>query len=361
MILFLAINTAGISAIPVNVVAARAAIDPSTAGDIVLPTIIVSCLTMITAVLWVHLLQRLPGFVRTRPDGVGESVTDAVAVEPAPPQPALRVRLGVAAVAASCAAAVSFAFGQEVTAQGWGTGIRSVSGWLFAIFGAGMILYGAYRGVKVYEAAIDGAKEGFEVAIRIMPYLVIILVAVGMLRASSLMDALVSAVAPVTNVLGMPGAVLPQALVRPLSGSAAMGVLVDILQREGPSSPAGFVASVIYGSSETTFYVLSVYFGAVGVRSLGRAGWSPTIRQSPQLDMTGIAALMRTTCSWSCGCVDSTGTACPCDSTPDCVVPPDLSTCTAQTTCTDPNDLIYLRSALRAGQRRAALGSDHPD
>ena len=149
--------------------------------------------------------------------------------------------------------------------------LRSASGWLFPLLAAAMLLYGYSRGVKTYEAAVDGARQGFDVAVRILPYLVIILVAVGMMRSSGAMDALTSLLAPVVEPLGMPVAVLPQALIRPLSGSAAMGVLVDVLKTYGPDSREGFTASVIYGSSETTFYVLSVYFGAVSVRSVRHA------------------------------------------------------------------------------------------
>ncbi len=280
MILFLAINTAGISAVPVNVVAARAAIDPTTAGRIVLPTMIVSVITTLTALFWVRLFERIPRYRKTRPDGDGvaslREMPDGSSDSEVPPAPALvppsfAVRASVLALALFALSGVMFAWVTLARQDGLGAALRSASGATFVIFAAGMLIYGASRGVKVYEAAVEGARDGFDVAVRIMPYLVIILVAVGLLRASGLMDAAISALAPVSDAIGVPGAVLPQALVRPMSGSAAMGVLVDTLQREGPNSQVGFISSVIYGSSETTFYVLSVYFGAVAVRSLRHA------------------------------------------------------------------------------------------
>jgi spore maturation protein B len=112
---------------------------------------------------------------------------------------------------------------------------------------------------------VAGAKEGFETAVRIIPPLVAILVALGMLRASGAMDAFSAAVAPLTGALGIPPSVVPLAVVRPLSGGGALGVVGDVFRSDGPDSYAGRLASVMAGSTETTFYVLAVYFGAVGV------------------------------------------------------------------------------------------------
>lgn len=121
------------------------------------------------------------------------------------------------------------------------------------------------RGVKVYPAFLEGAKGGFETAIRIVPPLVAIFVALGMLRASGAMDGLAAALAPLTAAVGLPASVVPLVLVRPLSGGGALGVVGDVLRAEGPDSYAGRLASVMAGSTETTFYVLAVYFGAAGV------------------------------------------------------------------------------------------------
>ena len=119
--------------------------------------------------------------------------------------------------------------------------------------------------MKVYPAFVEGAKEGFETAVRIIPPLVAILVALGMLRASGAMDAARGAPRPVHRPLGVPASVVPLVLVRPLSGGGALGVVGDVLRAEGPDGYAGRLVSVMAGSTETTFYVLAVYMGAVGV------------------------------------------------------------------------------------------------
>jgi spore maturation protein SpmB len=143
--------------------------------------------------------------------------------------------------------------------------------WLLPVLIASMLLYGWSKGVAVYDAMIAGAREGFDVAVRIIPYLVAIIVAVAMFRASGLMDLLIAAAKPVTTALGFPAEALPMALLRPLSGSGAYGVMAEIMQAHGPDSHVGYLVSVLQGSTETTFYVLAVYFGAVGVTRLRHA------------------------------------------------------------------------------------------
>jgi len=126
------------------------------------------------------------------------------------------------------------------------------------------------RRVRVYEVFVEGAKEGFQVAIRIIPYLVAILVAVGMLRTSGAMEAMVSVLGPWTARVGLPAEALPMALMRPLSGSGAFAVLASIINDPaiGPDSYTGYLVSTLQGCTETTFYVLAVYFGAVQVRRI---------------------------------------------------------------------------------------------
>jgi len=143
--------------------------------------------------------------------------------------------------------------------------LDALSTWAIPLLLAGIPLLAAVRRVKVYPAFVEGAKGGFETAVRIIPPLVAIFVALGMLRASGAMDALAHALAPLTDRLGIPASVLPLVLVRPLSGGAANGVVADVLRTEGPDGYAGRLASVMAGSTETTFYVLAVYLGAVGV------------------------------------------------------------------------------------------------
>jgi spore maturation protein B len=145
------------------------------------------------------------------------------------------------------------------------TVLDAISTWAIPLLLAGIPAIALARGVKVYPAFVDGAKQGFETAVRIIPPLVAILVALGMLRASGAMEAATRALAPVTGWLGIPASVVPIVLVRPLSGGAALGVVGDVLRSDGADSYAGRLVSVMAGSTETTFYVLAVYMGAAGI------------------------------------------------------------------------------------------------
>jgi spore maturation protein SpmA len=127
-------------------------------------------------------------------------------------------------------------------------------------------LYAFLRGVKVYEEFVDGAKEGFDVAVRIIPYLVAILVAIGMFRAAGGIDLLSKALAPAMLAIGFPPDLLPLVLMRPLSGSGTLGIFTELVKQLGPDSLVVRTAGTIFGSTETTFYVLAVYFGSVGVK-----------------------------------------------------------------------------------------------
>ena len=143
--------------------------------------------------------------------------------------------------------------------------LLAVSTWAIPLLVAGIPLYALTRKVKVYPAFIEGAREGFRLAVRVIPPLVAVFVALGMLRASGAMEQLSALLAPLTGRIGIPASVLPMVAVRPLSGGAALGVVGDVLRSEGPDSYAGRLASVMAGSTETTFYVLAVYFGSVGI------------------------------------------------------------------------------------------------
>lgn len=125
--------------------------------------------------------------------------------------------------------------------------------------------FGALRKVKVYEVFVAGAKDGFSTAVKIIPYLVAILFAVGMLRAAGGMTLLGTVLSPLLGPLGVPADILPMALLRPLSGSGSFGLMIELIQTHGPDSAIGYLASTLQGSTETTFYVLAVYFGAVNV------------------------------------------------------------------------------------------------
>ncbi len=130
----------------------------------------------------------------------------------------------------------------------------------------GFLGFGYFKKVRVYEVFVDGAKEGFNVGVKIIPYLVAMLVAIAMFRASGALDWLTILVSPITNMIGMPPEVLPMAVMRPLSGSGSLGVMTELMQTHGVDSLIGFISSTMFGSTETTFYVVAVYFGAVNIR-----------------------------------------------------------------------------------------------
>jgi spore maturation protein B len=131
--------------------------------------------------------------------------------------------------------------------------------------------WGILKKVKVYEVFVEGAKEGFTTAVRIIPYLVAMLVAIGIFRASGALELLTRLLAPVTALIGMPPETLSMVLMRPLSGSGSLGVMTELMKVHGPDSLIGIMASTMYGSSETTFYVLAVYFGSVGIKETRHA------------------------------------------------------------------------------------------
>ena len=163
--------------------------------------------------------------------------------------------------------------------------LEALSVWAIPLVVAGVPLYALTRKVKVYPVFVEGAKEGFQVAVRVIPPLVAVVVALGMLRASGAMDGLATLLAPLTSRIGIPASVLPMVLVRPLSGGAALGVVADVLRSDGVDSYAGRLVSVMAGSTETTFYVLAVYFGAVGVTRFRQA-----LPAALMADLAGFAA-----------------------------------------------------------------------
>ncbi len=153
--------------------------------------------------------------------------------------------------------------------------VRSIfslfSYFIIPVIVVGFPLYGLFKRVRVFEVFVEGAKDGFNVAVRIIPYLVAILFAVGMFRASGAMDALVTALNPVLSRIGFPAEVLPMAIVRPLTGSGSAGLVLDLIKRYGEDSIFVKMAATMFGSTETTFYVIAVYFGAINIRNTRHA------------------------------------------------------------------------------------------
>jgi spore maturation protein B len=149
--------------------------------------------------------------------------------------------------------------------------INLVSYFIIPLMLVAFPVYGLYKRVPVYESFVGGAKEGFQVAVRIIPYLVAILFAVAMFRASGAMDALTQLLSPILRPIGFPPEVLPMAIIRPLTGSGSAALVVDMINRYGEDSIFVKMAAVMFGSTETTFYVIAVYFGAINVRKTRHA------------------------------------------------------------------------------------------
>ncbi len=270
MCTFLAINTSSVQLIPataVGILAAAGSIHPTA---IIGTALVASTCSFVTGIVSVKLLQRLPMFSPAPMPAVilptsGETVFPA-RTEPLPELSLWRkVLLGAYVLLFAFMIAHLALIGDAQTS--WPIAlIQSIS--LVAIpFLIGFFpLYAALRGVAVYEEFIEGAKEGIQVALRIFPYLVAILVAVGIFRAAGGIDILTRLLSPVLDLIGLPPQVLPLVLVRPMSGSAATGLFAEIVKACGPDSYAAHLAGTILGGTETTLYVLAVYFGSVAIR-----------------------------------------------------------------------------------------------
>ncbi len=265
MALFLAINTSSVTLLPTGVIALRAAAGSSDPAIILPTTLLATIGSTSVAILATKLYQRMSPLGTSEAPVAQDTTARNHPAETAPLDAAQGAYplwvsiLALAALASLIPAAILFG--------------KALSPWILPGLMAGFLVFGALRRVKIYEVFVDGAKEGFQVALRIIPYLVAILVAVGMLRASGAMDLLVGALAPVTGRFGLPAEALPMALMRPLSGSGAYGILAAIINDPaiGPDSYTGVLVSTLQGSTETTFYVMAVYFGAVQVRRIRHA------------------------------------------------------------------------------------------
>lgn len=146
--------------------------------------------------------------------------------------------------------------------------IKAISSYALPVIILAILCIGLYREVKVYDIFVESAKEGITTVIKIMPSLVGLLVAIGAFRASGALDLLIFAFRPVTEFLGIPTEALPLIIMRPISGSASLALISDIMKVHGPDSFVGRVVSTMMGSTETTFYTLALYFGSVGIKKV---------------------------------------------------------------------------------------------
>lgn len=246
-IMFLVLNTSGLTIIPISIMVYRAQMGAANPSDVFLPILLTTFFSTLGGLVVVALVQRI-------------NLLD-------------RVILSYLVGLTGLVGAIIFYFSRLPQAQ-----VETVSNLvanvvLFSII-SGFITLALIRRVNVYEAFIDGAKEGFNVVIKIIPYLVAILVAIGVFRASGSMDFLVVGIGRVVAFLGFNTEfveALPTALMKPLSGSGSRGMMVDAMQVHGADSFVGRLASTFQGSTDTTFYIIALYFGSVGVKKTRHA------------------------------------------------------------------------------------------
>ncbi|MFI5314892.1 MAG: nucleoside recognition domain-containing protein [Myxococcota bacterium] len=276
MALFLAINTSGLAVLPLGAIALRASLGSTNAAGIIAPSLCASACATLVAIAAAKLLERWPAFaverapLRESPTaGAGPGI-DFAALDAAERIAAVAARAEPArawllsAFALALGAAIARAFYLDPSFE---TAKSMLSGWLLPALMGSIALAGFARRVPVYDSFIAGAREGLQIAVTVLPFMIAILVGVGLLRASGALAALSGAVAPLTSLVGFPVEALPMALIRPLSSSGALAVMTDTMSHYGPDSFVGFLVCVINGSSETTFYVLALYLGSVGVRA----------------------------------------------------------------------------------------------
>ncbi|KEZ50780.1 spore maturation protein [Metabacillus indicus] len=163
--------------------------------------------------------------------------------------------------------------------------VSIISLWMIPLMIGFILLYGTFKKVPTYETFVEGGKEGIEIAFSIIPYLVGMLVAITIFRASGALEFFVGMMKPALDAIGVPSEIVPLAFIRPISGTAALGMTTDLIAAYGPDSFIGRLAAVMQGSTDTTLYILTVYFGAVGVKRMGDA-----LKVGLLADLLGIAA-----------------------------------------------------------------------
>jgi len=269
MCLFLAINTSSVTLLPLGVITVRAAANAASPAAILVPSLIATICSTLVAISAAKLMagkdQAGPGVAGAAARAsVVEADRPAEAADLLPPGPAGRLFIGLLLIAFAGGIAYRLAGGGAVSPFS-PQGLNAMSSWLVPILISGLLIFGYLKGVRIYETLTDGAKEGFTTAVRIIPFMVAIFVAIGMFRASGAMEILVNTLSPITSAVGMPAEALAMAVMRPLSGSGAFGIMSEMVN-QAPDGFLAFLVSVMQGSTETTFYVLAVYFGAVGIR-----------------------------------------------------------------------------------------------
>lgn len=255
MALFLAINTSSVTLLPTGVIVWRETLGSTMAADVLPTTLFATLFSTTCAIIATKTYQRFwPSVADVTPadeivelEETDSDLTDHGAY------PGWVSALSIGLLVACIPLTVVYG--------------RTIAPWIIPGLTVSLVGFGYFRGVPVYEAFVQGAREGWDLGVKIIPYLVAILCAVGMFQASGALDFVVAVLDPVTGPLGLPGEALPMALLRPLSGSGAMGIMISIMSdpATGPDTYTGFLVSTLNGSTETTFYVLAVYYGAVQI------------------------------------------------------------------------------------------------
>ncbi len=265
MALFLAINTSSVTLLPTGVIALRAAAGSTNAAGILPTTLCATLFSTAAAIFFAKFLARLGHRkdLAIQPSQPPKKLCNKTDGNPTPPTTPDSHDLSWWKSMAVIGALVTMIPLMVVYGQ-------NISGWIVPGLMVSLLTFGICRGVPVYEAFVNGAKDGFQVAIKIIPYLVAIMVAIGMLRGSGVMEIVADNIGHYTAALGMPAEALPMAILRPLSGSGAYGILAATINNPaiGPDSYTGYLVSTLQGSTETTFYVMAVYFGAVQIKKV---------------------------------------------------------------------------------------------
>ena len=247
MIMFLVLNTSGLTLIPISIMVYRAQLGAAQPTDVFIPILLATFFSTVAGIIITSIYQRINLLNRT-----------------------MLLTLGGMALVVG---AIIWGFGQLDKDQ-MNIVSTSVANILLMTIIVAFVLAGMKHRINVYDAFVEGSKEGFTTAVRIIPYLVAILVAIGLFRASGAMDMLINGVATLVKALGgnsdFVGA-LPTALMKPLSGSGARGMMVDAMTTYGADSFVGRLSCIFQGSTDTTFYILAVYFGSVGIRNMRHA------------------------------------------------------------------------------------------
>ncbi|MFH1216810.1 MAG: nucleoside recognition domain-containing protein [Pseudomonadota bacterium] len=266
MCLFLAINTSSVTLLPLGVITVRAAANATNPAAILIPSLIATCCSTLVAVVMAKFLAARDEQVGSvRYEAADSDLEKSGAVESDLVPPGRIGKIFIWLLVAAFLGGILYRMQQTPDVAPFSSdALNAVSSWLIPVLISAFLLFGYLRGVKIYETLTEGAKEGFTTAIRIIPFMVAIFVAIGMFRASGAMDLMIRLLSPLTEAVGMPAEALAMALMRPLSGSGAFGIMSEMVN-QNPDGFLSFLVSVMQGSTETTFYVLAVYFGSVGI------------------------------------------------------------------------------------------------